>query len=52
LREASDRNRVGEELARKIVERGLTDIYERANLESLERHNIRQWCENWLPAFP
>src|SRR2546429_6784810 len=37
VREASDRNKVGESFARKIVERGVTDIYERANLESLER---------------
>jgi integrase len=46
--EASDRNKVGETFARKIVERSLTDIYERANLESLERQKIREWCENWL----
>jgi integrase len=48
VREASDRNKIGETFARKIVERGVTDIYERANLESLERQKIREWCESWL----
>jgi integrase len=48
VREASDRNRIGETFARKIVERGLTEIYEKANLESLERQKIREWCQNWL----
>ena len=46
--EASERHKIGETFARKIVERGLTDIYEKANLESLERQNIREWCERWL----
>jgi integrase len=48
VREASDRNKVGETFARKIVERGLTDIYAKANLEALERAKVREWCETWL----
>ena len=46
VREASDRNKVGETFACKIVERGLIDIYEKANLESLERRKMREWCVN------
>lgn len=48
VRDASDRNKIGESFARKIIERGVADIYERANLESLERWTIRGWCEQWL----
>lgn len=48
VREASDRSKIGETFARKIVERGLSDIYAAANLESLERSSIRGWCEQWL----
>jgi hypothetical protein len=35
--EASDKTRFGEEYARRLVARGVDEIYEKANLESLER---------------
>jgi integrase len=46
--EAADKRRIGSEFARKIIERGMSDIFEKGNLESLERQSIRQWCEGWL----
>src|SRR6266480_6370149 len=46
--EAADKRRIGSEFARKIIERGISDIYEKGNLESLERQSVRQWCEGWL----
>ena len=48
VRDASDRNKIGETFARDIVKRGVFDVYARANLESLETQKIRDWCKNWL----
>src|SRR5438552_16094694 len=46
--EAADKRRIGSEFARKIIDRGISDIYEKGNLESLERQSVRQWCEGWM----
>lgn len=46
--EASEKNKIGETFARSIIKRGVADIYQRGNLESLETQRIREWCKNWL----
>ncbi|MDQ3200059.1 MAG: hypothetical protein M3Q46_12915, partial [Verrucomicrobiota bacterium] len=40
---ASERNRIGETFARKIVGRGISDIYRKANLESFDTVTTKSW---------
>jgi integrase len=36
--------------AREVIARGVSDLFTIANVESLESHTIRSWCETWLQA--
>src|SRR5882724_5892918 len=36
--------------AREVIAQGVSDIFTAANVESLENHNIKSWCETWLQA--
>jgi integrase len=46
--ETDEKHKIGPENARKLLQRGIDDVYQKANLESLERQTIRQWVERWL----
>src|SRR6266480_2880619 len=36
--------------AREVIARGVSDVFTMANVESLESHTIKSWCETWLEA--
>jgi integrase len=36
--------------AREVIARGVSDVFTVANVESLESHTIKSWCETWLQA--
>lgn len=36
--------------AREVIARGVSDVFTAANVESLESHSIKSWCETWLQA--
>jgi len=36
--------------ARDVIARGVSDVFTIANIETLESHTIRSWCETWLQA--
>jgi integrase len=36
--------------AREVIARGVSDVFTAANVESLESHTIKSWCETWLQA--
>ena len=46
--EADEKHKIGADNARKLLQRGIDDIYQKANLESLERLTVRQWMQRWL----
>jgi len=36
--------------AREVIAQGVSDVFTVANVESLESHSIKSWCETWLQA--
>jgi len=36
--------------AREVIAQGVADVFTVANVESLEKHSIKSWCETWLEA--
>jgi len=36
--------------ARELIAQGVSDVFTAANVESLESHSIKSWCETWLQA--
>ena len=36
--------------AREVIAQGVSDVFTAANVESLENHTIKSWCETWLQA--
>jgi integrase len=36
--------------AREVIAQGVSDVFTAANVESLESHSIKSWCETWLQA--
>ena len=36
--------------ARDVIARGVSDVFTIANVESLESHTVKSWCETWLQA--
>src|SRR5437868_14425915 len=44
VRDASEKNKIGETFARNIIKRGVFDVYQRGNLESLETQRISERC--------
>jgi integrase len=36
--------------ARDVIARGVSDVFAAANVETLESHTIKAWCEAWLQA--
>src|SRR4030095_10715269 len=36
--------------AREVIAQGVADVFTLANVESLEKHSIKSWCEMWLEA--
>src|SRR5438874_3125007 len=34
--------------AREVIARGVSDVFRAANLESLESHSVKSWCDTWL----
>jgi integrase len=36
--------------ARDVIARGVSDVFTIGNVESLESHTIKSWCETWLQA--
>src|SRR5205823_11362771 len=36
--------------AREVIAQGVSDVFTIANVESLESHSIKSWCETWLEA--
>jgi integrase len=36
--------------ARAVIAQGVSDVFTVANIESLESHTIRSWCDTWLQA--
>ena len=34
--------------AREVIARGVSDVFTAANLESLESHSVKSWCDTWL----
>jgi integrase len=36
--------------AREVIARGVSDVFTAANVESLESHRIKSWCDTWVEA--
>ena len=36
--------------AREVIARGVSDVFTVTNVESLESHSVKSWCETWLEA--
>src|SRR5437867_3690342 len=36
--------------AREVIARGVSDVFTVTNVESLESHLVKSWCETWLEA--
>src|SRR5216110_2223218 len=36
--------------AREVIAQGVSDVFTAANIESLESHSIKSWCDTWLEA--
>jgi hypothetical protein len=36
--------------AREVIARGVSDVFTVANVESLESHTVKSWCDTWLQA--
>jgi integrase len=36
--------------ARDVIARGVSDVFTIANVEALESHTVKSWCETWLQA--
>jgi integrase len=36
--------------AREVIARGVSDVFTVTNVESLESHSIKSWCQTWLEA--
>jgi len=34
--------------AREVIARGVSDVFTAANVESLESHSVKSWCDTWL----